>query len=44
MAAIVVATVDGLGIQHYFDSSMNPRRIAEEFAHLLYENLTTEPT
>jgi len=42
LAATVVATVDGLGIQHYFDRSMDPRRITEEFAHLLFESLTTE--
>ena len=42
LAAIVVATVDGLGIQHYFDRSMDPRSITEEFAHLLFESLTTE--
>jgi AcrR family transcriptional regulator len=42
LAAIVVATVDGLGIQHFFDRSMDPRSITEEFAHLLFESLTTE--
>jgi len=42
LAATVVATVDGLGVQFYFDSSIDPRRITEEFAHLLYESLTTE--
>ncbi len=44
LAATVVATVDGLGIQLYFDQSIDPRRITEEFAHLLYESLTTEST
>jgi len=42
LAATVVATVDGLGIQLYFDRSIDARRITEEFAHLLYESLTTE--
>jgi len=42
LAATVVATVDGLGIQHYFDHSMDPRAITENFAHLLFESLTTE--
>jgi len=42
LAATVVATVDGLGIQFYFDNSIDPRRITEEFAHLLYESLTSE--
>jgi AcrR family transcriptional regulator len=40
LAATVVATVDGLGIQLYFDRSLDPRRITEEFGHLLYESLT----
>ncbi len=44
LAAMVVAAVDGLGIQLYFDQSIDPRRITEEFAHLLYESLTTEST
>lgn len=44
LAATVVATVDGLGIQLYFDQSIDPRRVTEEFAHLLYESLTTEST
>jgi len=42
LAATVVATVDGLGVQHYFDRTMDPRRITEQFAHLLFESLTTE--
>lgn len=42
LAVMVVATVDGLGIQLYFDRSVDPRRITEVFAHLLYENLTME--
>lgn len=42
LAATVVATVDGLGIQLYFDRSVDPRRITEAFAHLLFESLTME--
>ena len=42
LAATVVATVDGLGIQLYFDRSVDPRRITEAFGHLLYESLTME--
>ncbi len=42
LASVVVATVDGLGIQLYFDRSLDPRQITEVFAHLLYENLTME--
>ena len=42
LAAVVVATVDGLGIQLFFDRSINPNRITEAFASLLYESLTTE--
>ncbi len=42
LAAVVVATIEGLGIQLSFDRSLDPRRITEEFGHLLYENLTLE--
>jgi AcrR family transcriptional regulator len=42
LAATVVATVDGLGIQLFFDRSLDPHRITEEFGHLLYESLTSE--
>jgi AcrR family transcriptional regulator len=42
LAAMVVAAVDGLSIQLYFDRSVDPRRITDAFAHLLYENLTME--
>jgi AcrR family transcriptional regulator len=42
LAALVVATVDGLGIQLSFDRSLDPRRITEELGHLLYEHLTME--
>jgi hypothetical protein len=39
---VVVATVDGLGIQLSFDRSIDPHRITEAFGRLLYESLTTE--
>jgi len=42
LAAVVVATVDGLGIQLSFDRSIDPHRITEAFGRLLYESLTTE--
>ena len=42
LAATVVATVDGLGVQLFFDRSVDPHRINEAFGHLLYESLTTE--
>lgn len=42
LAAMVVATIDGLGIQLSFDPKLDPRRITEEFGHILYEHLTTE--
>ncbi len=42
LAVMIVATVDGLGIQLFFDPSIDPHQIAETFAHLLYEILTTE--
>jgi len=42
LAVIVVTTVDGLGIQLFFDRSINPNRITEAFACLLHERLTTE--
>ena len=42
LAVVVVATVDGLGIQLFFDPSIDPHQIAETFAHLLYDVLTTE--
>ena len=42
LAVVVVATIDGLGIQLFFDPSIDPHQIAETFAHLLYEVLTTE--
>lgn len=40
LATAVVSTVDGLGIQLHFDRSIDPRRVTEEFGHLLYESLT----
>jgi AcrR family transcriptional regulator len=42
LAAIIVASVDGLGIQLYFDRSLDPHRITEAFGRLLYRSLTTE--
>ena len=42
MAAVIVATVDGLGIQLSFDRSIDPHRITEAFFRLLYESLTVE--
>jgi len=42
LATTVVAAVDGLGIQLFFDSSIDPHHVAESFAHLLYEFLTME--
>ncbi len=42
LAAVVVATVDGLGIQLSFDRSIDPHRITEAFGRLLFESLTTE--
>ena len=42
LAAVVVATVDGLGIQLSFDRSLDPHRITEAFGCLLYQSLTTE--
>ena len=42
LAATVVATVDGLGIQMYFDRALDPHRITEALACFLYESLTVE--
>jgi AcrR family transcriptional regulator len=42
LAATVVATVDGLGIQLFFDRSLDPHRITRAFGHLLYESLKME--
>ena len=42
LAATVVAAVDGLGIQLYFDRSLDPHRITEALGRMLYENLTSE--
>ncbi len=42
LAATVVATVDGLGIQLSFDRSIDPHRITEAFGRLLCESLTSE--
>jgi AcrR family transcriptional regulator len=42
LAAVVVATVDGLGIQLSFDRSIEPHTITEAFGRLLYKSLATE--
>ncbi len=42
VAATVVAAADGLGMQLYFDRSIDPNRITETFGDLLYESLTLE--
>jgi AcrR family transcriptional regulator len=42
LAAIIVASVDGLGIQLYFDRSLDPHRITEAFGRLLFKSLTSE--
>ena len=42
LAAIVIATVDGLGIQLFFDRTIDPHRITEAFANLLYESLKAD--
>ena len=42
LASIIVASVDGLGIQLYFDRSLDPHRITEAFGRLLYKSLTSE--
>jgi len=42
LAATIVATIDGLGIQLSFDRSIDPLRITESFGRLLYESLKSE--
>jgi AcrR family transcriptional regulator len=42
LAALVVAAVDGLGIQLFFDRSIDPHTITGAFGRLLFESLTTE--
>ena len=42
LAATVVATMDGLGIQLSFDRSIDTHRITETLSHLLCESLTPE--
>jgi|AP12_2_1047962.scaffolds.fasta_scaffold46363_2 AcrR family transcriptional regulator len=42
LAATVVATVDGLGIQLSFDRSIDPYRITEAFGRILHEGLKLE--
>ena len=42
LATLVVASVDGLGIQLFFDRSIDPHTITRAFGRLLYDSLTTE--
>ena len=42
LAATIVATVDGLGIQLFFDRSLDLHRITEAFGRLLHQHLTLE--
>ncbi|MEJ2580334.1 MAG: TetR/AcrR family transcriptional regulator [Acidobacteriota bacterium] len=42
LAITIVATVDGLGIQFYFDRTIEPHRITETLGDILYQNLATE--
>jgi len=42
LAALVVAAVDGLGIQLFFDRSIDPHTITTAFGRLLFESLTAE--
>jgi AcrR family transcriptional regulator len=42
LATLVVATVDGLGIQLFFDRSIDPHTITGTFERLLYQSLSTE--
>ena len=42
LAATVVSTFDGLGVQFFFDRSLDPHRITEAFGRLLIEGLTAE--
>ncbi len=42
LAATVVSTFDGLGVQLFFDRSLDPHRITEAFGRLLIEGLTAE--
>jgi len=42
LATLVVASVDGLGIQLFFDRSIDPHTVTRAFGRLLFESLTTE--
>ena len=42
LATMVVATVDGLGVQLFFDRSIDTHRVTRAFADLLAEGLTME--
>ena len=43
VAATVIAAVDGLGIQSYFDSAVDARAVTESFGRMLYDSLSAEP-
>ncbi len=42
LATIVVSTFDGLGVQLFFDRSLDSQRITEAFGRMLIEGLTGE--
>jgi AcrR family transcriptional regulator len=42
LAALVVSAVDGLGIQLFFDRSIDPHTVTRAFGRLLLDSLTTE--
>jgi AcrR family transcriptional regulator len=42
LATAVVAAVDGLGIQLYFDPTIDPQRVTAALGRLLHETLNTE--
>lgn len=42
LAHTIVAAIDGLGVQLYFDRSIDPRRVTECLGRLLLDSLSTE--
>lgn len=42
LAATILSTFDGLGVQLFFDRSLDPHRITEAFGRVLIEGLTVE--
>ena len=44
LATTVVATIDGLSVQHYFDRSVDAGKTIEAFGLMLIESLKTEST